>query len=87
MGMIWDLTGLGHLNTILNAPFVRETQVTFGTSPDTTFDFTYCQLDEQMALATQVVSANQDSGALTTDFLYANVTHQFSTMHNNDPVS
>ena len=34
-----------------------------------------------MALATQVASAHRSVDALTTDFLYADVTYQFSTMY------
>jgi hypothetical protein len=75
------MTGLGHLSTLLEHPFVRETQVAFGTSSGTNFDFIYCQLDEQIRLAAQVANAHKNSQSTTTNFLYADVEYMFGTMY------
>jgi RecQ family ATP-dependent DNA helicase len=76
------MSGLQNLSKILSVPFVREAQLAFGESPDTNFDFIYCQLEEQVALTANVADAyNQSPSAKTSCILYADVTYQFSTMY------
>jgi len=73
--------GLSVLGNILGGPFVRETQVAFGTEPDDNFDFIHCQLPEQIELTGEVAKAHNGSHSKTTSYLYGDVTYQFSTMY------
>ena len=76
------MSGLHNLSKLLSGPFVRETQVAFGETPDTNFDFIYCQLDEQVALTAEVANAYKGSqSAKAGCFLFADVTYQFSSMY------